>query len=64
MKNWPAVPTERWRGRVGNFEFNEALNEWDFTPLQKAYLKSVAALPLSTLLTHAVTAFRRVLCIL
>ena len=20
-KNWPAVPTERWRGRVGNFEF-------------------------------------------
>ncbi len=27
MKNWPAVPTERWRGRVGNFEFNEALNE-------------------------------------
>ena len=44
IKNWPAVPTERWRGRVGNFEFNEALNEWDFTPLQKAYLKSVAAL--------------------
>ena len=27
MKNWPAVPSERWRGRVGNFEFNEALNE-------------------------------------
>ena len=44
IKNWPAVPTERWRGRVGNFEFNEALNEWDFTPLQKAYLKSVAEL--------------------
>jgi hypothetical protein len=44
MKNWPAVPSERWRGRVGNFEFNEALNEWDFTPLQKAYLKSVAEL--------------------
>ncbi len=44
MKTWPAAPTERWRGRVGNFEFNEALNERDFTPLQQAYLKSVAEL--------------------
>ncbi|GAB5394296.1 MAG: hypothetical protein Altm2KO_32830 [Alteromonas macleodii] len=44
MKSWSAVPNKRWRGRVGNFEFNEPLNEWDFTPLQKAYLKSVAEL--------------------
>ena len=44
MKRWSAVPNERWRGRVGNFEFNEALSEWDFTPLQHAYLKSVAEL--------------------
>ncbi len=44
MKSWSTVPNERWRGRVGNFEFNEPLNEWDFTPLQQAYLKSVAEL--------------------
>ena len=44
MKNWSAVPNQLWRGRVGNFKFNEALNEWDFTPLQQAYLKSVAEL--------------------
>lgn len=44
MKSWSTVPTERWQGRVGNFEFNEALSEWDFTPLQQAYLKSVAEL--------------------
>lgn len=44
MKSWSAKPTGRWRGRVGNFEFDEALSEWDFTPLQQAYLKSVAEL--------------------
>jgi hypothetical protein len=44
MKNWATAPTKRWRGRVGDFEFDEALNEWDFTPLQQAYLKSVAEL--------------------
>ncbi|MEZ7228781.1 hypothetical protein NO989_18675 [Alteromonas sp. DY56-G5] len=44
MKSWSAVPNKRWRGRVGNFEFNEPLNEWDFTPLQQAYLKIVAEL--------------------
>ena len=44
MKSWAKVPTKRWRGRVGDFEFDEALNEWDFTPLQQAYLKSVAEL--------------------
>ena len=44
MKSCATVPTKRWRGRVGDFEFDEALNEWDFTPLQQAYLKSVAEL--------------------
>ncbi|AXT38175.1 hypothetical protein D1814_05550 [Alteromonas sp. BL110] len=44
MKNWATAPTERWQARVGDFEFDEALNEWDFTPLQQAYLKSVAEL--------------------
>ncbi|GFD86625.1 hypothetical protein ACI7YQ_01990 [Alteromonas marina] len=44
MKTWTSVPAIKWQGRVGNFEFDEDLNEWDFTPLQQAYLKSVAEL--------------------
>jgi len=44
IKTWPTAPSEIWQGRVGDFQFKEPLNEWDFTPLQKAYLKSVAEL--------------------
>ncbi|WP_232367926.1 hypothetical protein [Alteromonas mediterranea] len=44
IETWPSVPKINWQGRIGDFQFQEALSNWDFTPLQKAYLKSVAEL--------------------
>ena len=44
IETWPSAPKINWQGRIGDFQFQEALSNWDFTPLQKAYLKSVAEL--------------------
>jgi hypothetical protein len=44
IETWPSAPKINWQGRIGDFQFQEALSNWDFMPLQKAYLKSVAEL--------------------
>ena len=44
MKTWASAPNTVWEGKVGEYEFRVFLSEWDFTPLQRAYLKSTAQL--------------------
>jgi hypothetical protein len=44
MKTWGAAPKAIWEGKVGDYEFRVIFEDWDFTPLQKAYIKSTAEL--------------------
>lgn len=44
MKTWRTPPSEVWEGKIGEFQFRVEFNNWDFTELQRAYLKSTAEL--------------------
>ena len=44
MKTWQNVPSDVWEGQIGEFQFRVEFKNWDFTVLQRAYLKSTAEL--------------------